>query len=1217
MKMTSKTIQLIALMVTSIMLVGLLNLVPSLTGGTLIENFDNGGGEPTWTVVMKGELGEEEYFADSTTYFSVPVHKGRIQEASVKITCAPNDQGDTLLNPRLDVGVDGDYEWEYSGKGYGHINNQNEFSSGMTRRIIAIGKGLQTNTTSILLPKGAKVTEAKMSIQGGELEFGEIYIGLITQDTQIYYLKSNGDGTFGSLEHVITLDSNSGWPNTPYSYGIGLGDFDGDNDYDIIANHGKWSASTTGNIYLVEKTGNNNNFSSSKQLVGNTGNYRNTDFAVGDFNNDKIIDFIESEWGQNIYYFEGEGGFSFNGTQLVSSFSGGSALGKDVADFNLDGNLDFVVGGSASATAYVFEGNGDGTFKNSISVKTNSGRDNKCVIAGDYNSDGNPDIIIKDTWWMGNNFQFVPGNGDLTFNTPIDLGISVSNPWDISGDGFDFDFDGHQDIIFYQRSWPDSNLYVYWGLGDGKFKSSPTSIPISGVSTITGIATPRADLLGGCDNLVVDIGSDGSSTENIQPVSGPFNTIKEINFKSQLESLLASPSPGMTSFTDDYGNTLYNIPIKFTASKIGNVMLKDLSIKYTYTTTVDVNPHNNNLVNELNDLIPKSGTGKFKVYFMIAADTPGEVTFSDLYIQFNEAPIADVISDMSINEGTDQTKLINLANYYSDDYDASQDLTYTIYSYTNEDYLKVAIFDDTWLHVNASINPDWHGETKIIIQGEDSESGITRSNEFKVIVNPVDDPPRIGRKLENIELKTNQASTPIDLDSSNEYYFYDVDSSAMFFRAIINSKNPSEFDEYLKITIDNSTNVMKINSFDKYKKEIPVRVYASDSESVRTMKLLDLTTVPTYQDFLVNITKYGLGKKPSYPPVWKDIEDFELTEDEMLIDWINLNNFTSDPDDNTESLTFTIESMTNSAFINVYISSSKDGKSNLLSIIPERDFDGGAVIVLRAEDDEHNYALEEFKVTIISEQDIPIVEIMSPASDSVVTGEVIISGRAYDPENALESVDIMIGNNPWTKVDGLSYWSYSWDSTQYTTTTDIITIKARAKDYDSMFSEWDIIQLQINNAILDSDNDEVPDIYDAFPFDPTDWQDSDGDGVGDNSDLFPEEPTQWEDADGDGYGDNPSGSEPDMFPLDPTQWYDADGDGFGDNLEGNNPDFYPENAKKHAESDEEGKEDILSTKNLIWLAIIPFIIIDILILVFYFTRRKKKLSEEENDDKNE
>jgi len=143
---------------------------------------------------------------------------------------------------------------------------------------------------------------------------------------------------------------------------------------------------------------------------------------------------------------------------------------------------------------------------------------------------------------------------------------------------------------------------------------------------------------------------------------------------------------------------------------------------------------------------------------------------------------------------------------------------------------------------------------------------------------------------------------------------------------------------------------------------------------------------------------------------------------------------------------------------------------------------------------------------------------------------------------------------------------------------------------------------------------------DALPLDPTQWRDQDGDGYGDNpngslpdacpteygssnldrygcpdgdndgasqgNDAFPDEPTQWEDRDGDGFGDNPNGTSPDACPDvvgtstldrhgcpdedadgasdandlwlgDATQWFDTDLDGYGDNLAGTNGDACP------------------------------------------------------------
>ena len=100
-----------------------------------------------------------------------------------------------------------------------------------------------------------------------------------------------------------------------------------------------------------------------------------------------------------------------------------------------------------------------------------------------------------------------------------------------------------------------------------------------------------------------------------------------------------------------------------------------------------------------------------------------------------------------------------------------------------------------------------------------------------------------------------------------------------------------------------------------------------------------------------------------------------------------------------------------------------------------------------------------------------------------------------------------------------------------------------------------------NHLDPDDDNDGVPDVEDAFPLDPEEWQDKDNDWIGDNLDA---------DDDGDGIGDDHNGngiadheeldfdgdgvdrakSVPwDVFPFNPKEWQDTDGDGIGDNAD--------------------------------------------------------------------
>jgi hypothetical protein len=100
-----------------------------------------------------------------------------------------------------------------------------------------------------------------------------------------------------------------------------------------------------------------------------------------------------------------------------------------------------------------------------------------------------------------------------------------------------------------------------------------------------------------------------------------------------------------------------------------------------------------------------------------------------------------------------------------------------------------------------------------------------------------------------------------------------------------------------------------------------------------------------------------------------------------------------------------------------------------------------------------------------------------------------------------------------------------------------------------------------NNLDADDDNDGVPDVEDAFPLDPEEWEDKDSDWIGDNLDADDDADgigddqnkngiPDYEELDIDGDGFDRAKSVPwDAFPLDQNEWRDTDGDGVGDNVD--------------------------------------------------------------------
>ena len=169
----------------------------------------------------------------------------------------------------------------------------------------------------------------------------------------------------------------------------------------------------------------------------------------------------------------------------------------------------------------------------------------------------------------------------------------------------------------------------------------------------------------------------------------------------------------------------------------------------------------------------------------------------------------------------------------------------------------------------------------------------------------------------------------------------------------------------------------------------------------------------------------------------------------------------------------------------------------------------------------------------------------------------------------------------------------------------------------------------INVTEKDSDSDGYNDTVDAFPYDPTQWNDTDGDGHGDNPlgkdpDLFPNDPNGTADTDNDGMPDEWESA----HGLDPTNASDAaldpDGDGLG-NLEeyaaGKDP-----NVKDNGTSDDDTDDDADDTTDdettdddngglssgMLWLIILIIIVLIIIIIAtVVFIRYRRQKEEEE------
>jgi FG-GAP-like repeat len=212
-----------------------------------------------------------------------------------------------------------------------------------------------------------------------------------------------------------------------------------------------------------------------------TGSVKN--LAVGDVNGDGRADVLVILGGQSAtsggayLYLANADGTLKTPVQIDAAVNIRSVA---MGDLNSDGRSDIALG-SASSQFYtsssllkgvrVYRGNADGTVTATVTVNPD---DQYVALAiGDVNKDGKADLILaSQSSGLNDSLMTLPGLGDGTFGTAINLALADGGPGVTSIALGDFTFDGNVDVML-----TGSYTEVIVGQGNGTFfESSAISI---------------------------------------------------------------------------------------------------------------------------------------------------------------------------------------------------------------------------------------------------------------------------------------------------------------------------------------------------------------------------------------------------------------------------------------------------------------------------------------------------------------------------------------------------------------------------------------------------------------------------------------------------------------------------------------------------------------------------------------------------------------------
>lgn len=708
-------------------------------------------------------------------------------------------------------------------------------------------------------------------------------------------------------------------------------------------------------------------------------------FAMGDIDGDGIEDIVFQQYKvvSNVYY--GNVSWARHPSDYLSTLKPWTTrvittllqYPNDVECFDIDndGREDVVVTDYLLDTLFWIKTPQDPTVANPLwNMYTVAANINACwrVECADLGNDGHADLAVTDYWSNEVRWYIAPPDPVAAINWPA---IQLDN---MSVQSYDIKF-GH----FSSDELPDLIVGCFYP-GRLLWYDLKPLYPAS------------ASLDVGKDS-VADWAISNMDVTQISPdLKDAFNSVMK-DFVLQV---------------DPYGNKFVDVAIGLTGSD-RNASMFDIDI--TYTVTVQIS--GSKMIQEIEQYITAhGGAGQVEVPIDTYTSSPGVLVLSSMVLNTNEAPrfLKPIPDNLTLEEDNSVTNLLELRDYFEDDYTQVNSLTFGIVNYTNPQYVDVGLTSGHMLSVDATLTENWYGRTTICVFAKDLDGFITNSDLFNVTILPVNDEPIAGPD-EFSPISMDEGSV-IKLNMSAKQYFTDVDSTQFYYTTDIDQQLPA-IRENLSVVFEAATNLLTVTAKDGWTiTGLVLKIYCDDDPDV---------AATLYKNLQINVNNI-------YEPLaWAPLPIIEVQEDTEAEAVLDMDDYAQDLDHMGSPITFTITSVENSSYVDVTMN-----LNNTLNVRAHDNFFGDSIVTIEARN-QFSSTDASLYITVLPVNDAPVFLSQSPDDGSVVSNSnVFFSWEAQDVDKDALTYSFFLDTGTATTlvVAGLTEPRYTMTSLKDNTT---------------------------------------------------------------------------------------------------------------------------------------------------------------------------------------